>query len=97
VLKQGGRAGFLTFHSLEDRLVKHAFKAEGFHPTTKKPVIATDDEVDENPRARSAKLRVAVYDPTRPAGKQPRYRKDDDDEPHDDDGHDDEDSAEDSR
>jgi 16S rRNA (cytosine1402-N4)-methyltransferase len=88
VLKQGGRAGFLTFHSLEDRLVKHAFKAAGFHPTTKKPVIADEAETDENPRSRSAKLRVAVFDPSRPAGKQPRYRKDD----HSDDSSDSDDS-----
>ena len=78
VLKQGGRAGFLTLHSLEDRLVKHAFKAAGFHPTTKKPVIADGVETEANPRSRSAKLRVAIFDPTRPAGKQPRYRKHDD-------------------
>lgn len=74
VLKRGGRAGFLTFHSLEDRLVKHAFKRAGFHPTTRKPVVADEHELDENPRARSARLRVAVYDPERPMGKQPRYR-----------------------
>jgi 16S rRNA (cytosine1402-N4)-methyltransferase len=88
VLKQGGRAGFLTFHSLEDRLAKHAFKQAGFHPTTKKPVIADEREVDENPRSRSAKLRVAIYDPTRPAGKQPRYRRDDAAEAADDDAND---------
>jgi 16S rRNA (cytosine1402-N4)-methyltransferase len=96
VLKQGGRAGFLTFHSLEDRLVKHAFKAAGFHPTTKKPLTADDAEVDENPRSRSARLRVAVHDPTRPAGKQPRYRKDDDDDTDDTDDTDDR-GAEDAR
>jgi len=98
VLKQGGRAGFLTFHSLEDRLVKHAFKAAGFHPTTKKPVVADEAETDENPRSRSAKLRVAIFDPTRPAGKQPRYRKDDDADDDSDDSDDrDTDGAEDSR
>ncbi len=96
VLKQGGRAGFLTFHSLEDRLVKHAFKQAGFHPTTKKPVIADEHEVDKNPRSRSAKLRVAIYDPTRPAGKQPRYRRDDAAEAADDDAADDAAGAEDS-
>jgi 16S rRNA (cytosine1402-N4)-methyltransferase len=66
LLVPGGRAGFLTFHSLEDRLVKLAFRARDrddgrFHPTTKKPIVADDDEQRDNPRARSAKLRAAVW------------------------------------
>ncbi len=87
VLRVGGRAGFLTFHSLEDRLVKRAFRQPGFHPTTRKPIEADDDEVAANPRARSAKLRVATFDPDRPVGKQPRYRARDDADA-DDDAHD---------
>lgn len=85
VLARGGRAGFLTFHSLEDRLVKQAFRQAGFHPTTRKPIEADDVEVAANPRARSAKLRVAVFDPTRPTGKQPRYRAQRDDDNDEDD------------
>lgn len=60
VVKAGGRVGIISFHSLEDRRVKHAFQdREVWEPVTKKPVTATDDEVRDNPRARSAKLRVA--------------------------------------
>jgi 16S rRNA (cytosine1402-N4)-methyltransferase len=61
VLKPGGRAGIISFHSLEDRRVKHAFRTEGvWRVLTKKPVEASDAEVAANPRARSAKLRAAV-------------------------------------
>jgi 16S rRNA (cytosine1402-N4)-methyltransferase len=50
----------ISFHSLEDRLVKHTLKdAADLKVITKKPVIATEAEVGQNPRARSAKLRVA--------------------------------------
>jgi 16S rRNA (cytosine1402-N4)-methyltransferase len=49
----------LTFHSLEDRLVKHTLRAR-FDVVTKKPLVASPDEVATNPRARSAKLRCAV-------------------------------------
>jgi 16S rRNA (cytosine1402-N4)-methyltransferase len=60
VVKPGGRVGVISFHSLEDRRVKVAFKrAEVWRPATKKPVEAGDAEVAANPRARSAKLRVA--------------------------------------
>ena len=56
----------ITFHSLEDRLVKEYFKDEsskGFESRlriiTKKPIVADSTEIANNPRARSAKLRVA--------------------------------------
>jgi 16S rRNA (cytosine1402-N4)-methyltransferase len=61
VVRPGGRAGIISFHSLEDRRVKQAFRTAGvWEPVTKKPVEAADAEVARNPRARSAKLRVAV-------------------------------------
>jgi 16S rRNA (cytosine1402-N4)-methyltransferase len=59
VVRAGGRAGIISFHSLEDRRVKHAFRTPGvWEPVTKKPVEASDEETARNPRARSAKLRV---------------------------------------
>jgi 16S rRNA (cytosine1402-N4)-methyltransferase len=61
IVKSGGRAGIIGFHSLEDRRVKQAFRTTNvWEPLTKKPVVANDEEVARNPRARSAKLRVAV-------------------------------------
>lgn len=61
LLNPGGRAAIISFHSLEDRRVKQAFQAMAGTGEatilTKKPIIATDDEVAENPRSRSAKLR----------------------------------------
>jgi 16S rRNA (cytosine1402-N4)-methyltransferase len=60
VVRPGGRAGIISFHSLEDRRVKLAFRDRPeWEPITKKPVEATDAEAAANPRARSAKLRVA--------------------------------------
>lgn len=59
VLRPGGRCAIITFHSLEDRIVKLAFREEGWEPLVKRPLVPSDQETVENPRARSAKLRVA--------------------------------------
>ena len=63
LLKPGGRLVLISFHSLEDRLVKDAFKLakDGrlFEVLTKKPVVAGDAEQRRNPRSRSAKMRAA--------------------------------------
>jgi len=63
-LRIGARLAVITFHSLEDRIVKHTLRAidqrgSTVRVLTKKPLIPSDDEVQRNPRARSAKLRAA--------------------------------------
>ena len=64
-LRMGARLVVISFHSLEDRIVKHTFRAlehggeVAIRVLTKRPVIPQDEEVEQNPRARSAKLRVA--------------------------------------
>ncbi|QZZ19008.1 16S rRNA (cytosine(1402)-N(4))-methyltransferase RsmH [Leptothermofonsia sichuanensis E412] len=59
-LKPGGRLAIISFHSLEDRIVKHCFReSEWLTVLTKKPILPTESEVEQNPRARSAKLRIA--------------------------------------
>jgi 16S rRNA (cytosine1402-N4)-methyltransferase len=63
VLKKGGRLVVIAFHSLEDRIVKDALRDGShsgvLHLLTKKPVVADEEEIDRNPRSRSAKLRAA--------------------------------------
>jgi 16S rRNA (cytosine1402-N4)-methyltransferase len=63
LLKPGGRLVLISFHSLEDRLVKDAFREFGrekkFEVLTKKPVVAGEEEERRNPRSRSAKMRAA--------------------------------------
>lgn len=69
-LRPGGRVAVITFHSLEDRMVKHRFRelagrgqdrdrTPELDVLTKRPITATDEELAANPRARSAKLRAA--------------------------------------
>lgn len=75
MLNPGGRLAVISYHSLEDRLVKNIIKTGNFEgevkkdfygnliaplrPITRKPVVADDEELEENPRSRSAKLRIA--------------------------------------
>lgn len=64
-LKPGGRVAVITFHSVEDRIVKQALRPEhGWTPTPRKPIEATPAEVRVNPRSRSARLRVALRSAT---------------------------------
>lgn len=66
ILSPGGKLGVISFHSLEDRIVKHTFLdwskvlySDNVKILTKKPIVASEQELIFNPRARSAKLRVA--------------------------------------
>ncbi len=66
ILNDHGVAVIISFHSLEDRVVKHAFRGDAqLLPLTKRPVIAGEEEQAENRRARSAKLRAAERCPRR--------------------------------
>lgn len=61
LLRPGGRLGVISFHSLEDRIVKRFFEEDpSLEILTPKPVMAGEEELAANPRARSAKLRVAI-------------------------------------
>ncbi|MTJ12055.1 16S rRNA (cytosine(1402)-N(4))-methyltransferase RsmH [Anabaena sp. UHCC 0187] len=60
----GGRIAIISFHSLEDRPVKHGLRnSDSLRVLTKKPIIATEEETKQNPRSRSAKLRIAEKKP----------------------------------
>jgi len=68
-LRPGGRMAVITFHSLEDRIVKHTLRSlqaageVGLTVRTKRPVVPSETEIGRNPRARSAKLRAAERTP----------------------------------
>ena len=59
ILAENGRIVVISYHSLEDRIVKNKFKqAKNFKILTKKPIIPKEEEIKNNPRSRSAKLRA---------------------------------------
>ncbi len=59
VMKPGGRICIISYHSLEDRIVKLMLGMPGWHILTKRPIVPSDLEVERNPRGRSAKMRTA--------------------------------------
>jgi 16S rRNA (cytosine1402-N4)-methyltransferase len=76
LLKAGGRIGVIAFHSLEDRIVKHKFRQLNRAGTmtliVKKPIRPSETEIQLNPRARSARLRIAERKV--PSSENPRFR-----------------------
>jgi len=63
VVRPGGRIAVISFHSLEDRIVKVFFRENArLRPLTRKPIVPSVEEIASNPRARSAKLRVATVE-----------------------------------
>lgn len=63
IVRPGGRIAAISFHSLEDRIVKRFFREDPrLVPLTRKPIVPSDEEISTNPRARSAKLRVAIVE-----------------------------------
>ena len=63
VVRPGGRIAVISFHSLEDRIVKLFFREDArVQPLTRKPIVPGDEEISTNPRARSAKMRVATVE-----------------------------------
>lgn len=58
-LGEGARLSVITYHSLEDRIVKNYIRSSDLHPVNKKPILPSEEEISSNTRARSAKLRVA--------------------------------------
>lgn len=79
-LAEGGVLAVISFHSLEDRIVKHTFKEiseKGEYPgivLTKKPLTASEEELAENSRSRSAKLRLLQRTAIRESGKKNKYK-----------------------
>lgn len=60
ILVQGAKIGIITFHSLEDRIVKQAFQQNpAYRAVGRRPIEPSAEEMRRNPRARSAKLRIA--------------------------------------
>jgi 16S rRNA (cytosine1402-N4)-methyltransferase len=60
ILPAGGKIAIISFHSLEDRIAKQFLKTDSFQQITKKPITPSEADIKNNPRARSAKLRVAT-------------------------------------